>query len=104
MEGGLALPDCVEFQVVSLALVEEILKYKAKWEEQYHKLNQPQTVNFEWEGTNYLITMQAETKDLPGPLDPFLVARTSQLQKKGGKMSEEELREQKEMALKIRAC
>ena len=50
----------LKFQMVSVTLIEEILKFKAKWEEQFHNLDQPRKINFSYEGANYLFSMQQE--------------------------------------------
>ena len=48
----------LKFQIVSVSLIEEILKFKAKWEEQFHNLDQPRKINYNHEGANYLFSMK----------------------------------------------
>ena len=35
-----AFGDLLSFQLTSVVMIEEILKFKAKWEEQYYKMGQ----------------------------------------------------------------
>lgn len=45
-----------------MGLIEEILKFKAKWEEQFYKLENQKSVSYFYEGKNYLLQMKDEVK------------------------------------------
>jgi hypothetical protein len=81
-------------QLASVALLEEILKFKAKWEEQYFKMGINKKIEYSYQGSNYLLAMNQEVQELsPDEPDPFLVARTSRLQELvGSALKEEEQR------------
>lgn len=71
----------LNFQLTSVNLIEEVLRFKAKWEEQYHNLQNPKKVDFKYEGTSYLLSMKEEVVHLcPQDSDPFLVTRTNKIQ------------------------
>lgn len=51
-------------QVVTVSLIEEILRFKAKWEEQFYKLDKPRKVDYCFMGSNYLLEMSNEVRPL----------------------------------------
>ena len=75
------LKTYIDLQMHSLALIEEILKFKAKWEAIYQdNLHSPTKVDFYYEDCSYLQKMSKEVEDI-AENDPFLICKSANLQK-----------------------
>lgn len=73
------LKQYLDFQIHSLALIEEILKFKAYWEGIYHDtLRVPTKVSYFYKESNYLLIMTKDVAEI-AENDPFLVSKTAKL-------------------------
>ena len=74
-----------KFQIVSLGLVEDILKYKDKWSNVYkNHLSIDKNITFDYLDHNYLLEMNKEVEfcKINDVADPFLVSKAYQFEKK----------------------